>query len=260
MASTSSSSSSKPPKKVLFTASAATNDEGKILYTRFCKKGKECDRGDTCVFAHTYDTLNPVLCAHERGKTGCTRTKDCPFMHSTESKHQYVLRACREDLDRLGIDVNSISTTTSLKLGISHVTSENAAQQMKSAYTDLCEKAKRFKESWADIDEEEWKYEQSEAQLRVDPEFTNMKDYNSRTLYRLWGDGTFQVNRGDGVFVVVEKDGQTRHNIYDVLGSVSPKDTEDTDEKDEKKHDIKHSSSSSSSSSKKTKKHHKIKS
>lgn len=230
----SSSSAAKPLKKVLFTSSASTNEEGKILYTRFCKKGLECDRGDTCVFAHTYEALNPVLCAHERTKAGCTRMKECLFMHTNETKYKYVSRACREDLVRLGIDFETIvdpdSPSPVLKIGLSSLTSENGAQQIKSAYAELCEKAKHFKESWADIDEEEMKYSQSESQLRIDPEFKSMDDYNARTMYRLWGDGTLQANQGNGVFVIIEKASQSRTNVYDVLVDNEPDIAEEEDE------------------------------
>lgn len=222
---TSPSSSTKPPKKVLF---APSSPEEKVLYTRFCKKGKECERGTECVFAHSYEQLNPVLCAHERTKAGCTRKVECLFMHTTENKYTYVLRACQDDLVRLGIDISTICDENSpspvLKIGLSSKTTENAAKQIKSAYAELCEKTKHFKESWADIDEEERKYQVADAEIRMDPEFTSMDDYSARTMYRLWGDGTLQANRGDGVFLTIEKNGQNIRNVYDVLGSVSPRD------------------------------------
>lgn len=225
----------KPIKKVLFTP---TEPETKVLYTRFCKKAKECERGAECAFAHTYEMLNPVLCAHERAKGGCSRPETCLFMHSNESKYQYVKRACKEDLERLGIDLSGIDAEQSpmpvIKVGLSAKSSETNVKQFKSAYEELCEHARHFKgESWADIDEEEMKYQQTKEQLEIDPEFTTMKDYNRRTLYRLWGDGTFQVNRGDGVFEIVEKNGEVRKNIYDVLFSVAP--LSDTEEDEEKK-------------------------
>lgn len=240
-----SSSAAKPLKKVLFTSSRSTNEEGKILYTRFCKKGLECERGDTCVFAHTYEALNPVLCAHERSKAGCTRMKECLFMHIHETKYNYVSRACRDDLQRLGIEFDAIidpeSPSPVVKIGLSSLTTENGAQQIRSAYAELCEKAKHFKESWADIDEEEWKYSQSEEQLRVDPEFKSMDDYNARTMYRLWGDGTLQANQGGGVFVVIEKasPSQLRNNVYDVLLPANEPDStsEEEDRKDKTSRD-----------------------
>jgi hypothetical protein len=205
--------STKPPKKVLF---APTSPEEKALFTRFCKKAKECERGAECVFAHTYEALNPVLCAHERAKGGCTRQKECQFMHTNETKYEYVMRACQEDLKRLGIDLDDSARIDSpspmIKIGISTRASETAVAQFKSAYAELCEKTKAFKESWADIDEEERKYQQSEEQLRLDPEFTDMSDYNSRTLYRLWGDGTLMENKGDGIFKIIQKG-----NPYEVL-------------------------------------------
>lgn len=249
----------KPPKKVLF---APSDPDAKVLYTRFCKKATECERlAGECAFAHTYEALNPVLCAHERTKAGCTRRKECVFMHTNENKLQYVRRACLADVERLGIDLSTIDEATSPmpeayvspddtlednsspKVILSTKTVENGVKEIKSAYADLCEKMKQFKESWADIDEEERKYEVTRQEIEMDPEFVSMNDYNRRTMYRLWGDGTLQANRGDGKFITIEKNGHKLHNAYDILKSVSPVEefSEPEDTTDTKKQYKKHS-------------------
>lgn len=211
-------SAAKPSKalKVLF---SPTDPEEKVRFKRFCKKALSCDRGDECVFAHTYDQLNPVLCAHE-GK-GCKRT-DCVFMHTWESKLSYVKRACMDDIRRLGIDLpEGPAAEKSLK---KICVSTTATEAFRSAYEDLCEKARHFRgESWADMDDDERTYHVSDAEIEADPEFTTHQDYDRRTLFRLFGDGTLQANRGDGTFATVERCGVPVANVYDILGSELPK-------------------------------------
>lgn len=234
-----SASITKPPKKVLY---APASPDVKVLYTRFCKKGTECERVATgeCAFAHTFEMLNPVLCAHEDTHAGCSRRDVCVFMHTNESKYTYVMRACADDVARLKIDLSQVSDADKVplslplpeivptKIGISSKTTEQGAVTIRSAYAELCEKTKHFKESWADMDEEDRRYEVTKEQLKLDPEFPGMNEYNRRTLFRIWGDGTVQANRGDGVFEIIEKDGEIRRNMYDVLYSVPPVDLPET--------------------------------
>lgn len=214
------------PPKVLF---APTDPDGKVRFKRFCKKATECDRGDECVFAHRYEQLNPVLCAHE--SKGCKRT-DCVFMHTWESKLSYVRRACMDDILRLGIELpegNAAERSTStLKLKI--------VDSIKSAYEELCEHAKHFRgPSWADMDDDDRTYAVDENEWKLhQPDCTSQQDYEERTLFRLFGDGTLQANRGDGTFATVERCGVPVANVYDILGSCSPSSLRRNDEQKKK--------------------------
>lgn len=215
------------PLKVLF---APTDPDGKVRFKRFCKKATACDRGDECVFAHSYEQLNPVLCAHE-GK-GCKRT-DCVFMHTWESKLSYVRRACMDDIRRLGIELpegNAAEMSGKLK-----ITSVTAVESIKSAYEELCEHAKHFRgPSWADMDDDDRTYAVDDNEWKLhQPDCTSKHDYEERTLFRLFGDGTLQANRGDGTFATVERCGVPVANVYDILGSCSS--SSSTDRAKEKK-------------------------
>ena len=176
----------KSHKKYLF---MPKNDE-KVRFYRFCSKGKECQRGTECVFAHSYDILNPELCSHER-KGGCRKGAGCVFMHMNETKYEYVLRACSEDIKRLGIDMSKIDRKNSQKPRVKRKEMKNSDIEKLGSYR---EQLKTFilnhKSLWSDMED--------------DSDVEDIDDYNRRCMYRIWGDGTVQVNDGKGNFTVIE--------------------------------------------------------
>lgn len=173
-------------KKYLF---MPKNDE-KVRFYRFCSKGKECQRGTECVFAHTYDILNPELCSHER-KGGCRKGSGCVFMHMNETKYEYVLRACAEDVKRLEIDLSKIDRKNSPKPKIKRKELKNSEIEQLGSYR---EELKTFilnhKALWSDMED--------------DSDIDDIEEYHRRCLYRIWGDGTVQKGDGKGNFTIIE--------------------------------------------------------
>lgn len=146
-------------------------------------------------------------------------------MHTWESKLSYVRRACMDDIRRLGIELPEGNTAEKSCISKLKTTlSSTAVASIRGAYEELCEHAKHFRgASWADMDDDDRAYTVDDDEWKLhQPDCGSKKDYEERTLFRLWGDGTLQANRGDGSFATVERLGVPVANVYDILGSQTP--------------------------------------
>jgi len=89
-------------------------DKRSIKNCFFCKRGDECIK-EICLFAHTFEELNPTSCKW----AGECKRRNCTYKHDHETKEEYAMRLFKYDMRRMGIflpnimnseDVSSIQT------------------------------------------------------------------------------------------------------------------------------------------------------
>jgi hypothetical protein len=69
-------------------------------HTKFCTFGKNCKKKFKCVFAHNFKELCPIICKYDKE---CLRGDKCYYMHTSETKVQYVKRAFKDDIVKFNI-------------------------------------------------------------------------------------------------------------------------------------------------------------
>lgn len=124
--------------------------------TKFCTFLPFCKRRFKCVYAHNFKELCPIMCKYDKE---CLRGDACYYMHTSETKVQYVKRAFKDDIIKLNIKL--------VDKRKNKVTKESVKEEIVENPPEYYEDMKRIREnlkamyydpifeymSWADIND-----------------------------------------------------------------------------------------------------------